>query len=55
VSHELRTPLNGILGYAQILRHTEDINQHHKGIEVIEQCGNHLLNLINDNFGFGQN
>ena len=48
MSHELRTPLNGILGYAQILQRASDLNGHRHGIDVIEQCGNHLLSLIND-------
>ncbi|MGB5971467.1 MAG: ATP-binding protein, partial [Spirulinaceae cyanobacterium] len=44
-----RTPLNGILGYAQILRREDSLSQHsQKGIEIIYQCGEHLLNLIND-------
>ncbi len=48
MSHELRTPLNGILGYAQILRRAEDLNRHRKGVETIQQSGEHLLTLIND-------
>ncbi|WP_084555026.1 MASE1 domain-containing protein [[Phormidium ambiguum] IAM M-71] len=48
MSHELRTPLNGILGYAQILARATDLNLHRSSIDVIYQCGNHLLNLIND-------
>lgn len=49
ISHELRTPLNGILGYAQILLRDQtaspsQVNQ----FQVIQQCGNHLLTLIND-------
>jgi len=48
MSHELRTPLNGILGYTQILERAEDLNQHRHGIDIISQCGTHLLNLIND-------
>ena len=49
MSHELRTPLNGILGYAQILQNAEPLTeQGKKGIDIIYQCGNHLLNLIND-------
>ena len=49
MSHELRTPLNGILGYAQILRRDPAITtQQRHGLNVIEQSGNHLLNLIND-------
>ncbi|MEA5420021.1 amino acid permease [Spirulina sp. CCNP1310] len=49
MSHELRTPLNGILGYAQILQKGETLSPRGaKGVEVINQCGNHLLNLINE-------
>ncbi len=48
MSHELRTPLNGILGYAQILQRSSDLNQQRQGVEIIHQCGSHLLTLIND-------
>ncbi|CAC5342118.1 MULTISPECIES: hybrid sensor histidine kinase/response regulator [Planktothrix] len=49
MSHELRTPLNGILGYAQILQQLEPLTaKGQKGVEVIQQCGYHLLTLIND-------
>lgn len=49
MSHELRTPLNGILGYAQILQTAKNLtDKQHKGIDIINQCGSHLLTLIND-------
>ncbi|HAZ47475.1 MAG TPA: sensor protein [Cyanobacteria bacterium UBA11369] len=49
MSHELRTPLNGILGYTQILQRSESLtDKGRKGIEIIGQCGSHLLTLIND-------
>jgi signal transduction histidine kinase/FixJ family two-component response regulator len=49
MSHELRTPLNGILGYAQILRRSKSVSeQDHHGVNIIHQCGSHLLTLIND-------
>ncbi|HEY9667520.1 MAG TPA: MASE1 domain-containing protein [Coleofasciculaceae cyanobacterium] len=49
MSHELRTPLNGILGYAQILQNSKTLTtKEHKGIDIIHQCGSHLLTLIND-------
>jgi signal transduction histidine kinase/DNA-binding NarL/FixJ family response regulator len=49
MSHELRTPLNGILGYAQILQQSRELTeQDQKGVNIITQCGNHLLTLIND-------
>lgn len=49
MSHELRTPLNGILGYAQILQRSQSLNgTDKKGVNIIYQCGSHLLTLIND-------
>jgi PAS domain S-box-containing protein len=49
MSHELRTPLNGVIGYAQILQRTNTLSQEDQSrIEVIHQCGSHLLTLIND-------
>ncbi|MBE9129116.1 MULTISPECIES: hybrid sensor histidine kinase/response regulator [unclassified Coleofasciculus] len=49
MSHELRTPLNGILGYTQIFRRQKNFTESQKhGIDIIHQCGEHLLMLIND-------
>ncbi|HEY9738824.1 MAG TPA: MASE1 domain-containing protein, partial [Trichocoleus sp.] len=49
MSHELRTPLNGILGYAQILSRSQSWGEkERKGVDIIYQCGSHLLTLIND-------
>ncbi|AFY47795.1 signal transduction histidine kinase [Nostoc sp. PCC 7524] len=49
MSHELRTPMNGILGYAQILQHSEPLTEKgRRGVDIIYQCGSHLLTLIND-------
>ncbi|MBW4623448.1 MAG: response regulator [Cyanosarcina radialis HA8281-LM2] len=49
MSHELRTPLNGILGYSQILQRDRNLAFKQKvGINIIQQCGTHLLTLIND-------
>ncbi|MEM6252367.1 MAG: ATP-binding protein [Cyanobacteria bacterium P01_D01_bin.156] len=49
MSHELRTPLNGILGYAQILGRSQTLSKKEReGVNVIHQCGSHLLTLIND-------
>jgi signal transduction histidine kinase/CheY-like chemotaxis protein len=49
MSHELRTPLNGILGYAQILMRDKDLPETQRnGLAIIQQCGSHLLTLIND-------
>ena len=49
MSHELRTPLNGILGYAQTLARSKTLSsQEQRGVDIIHQCGRHLLTLIND-------
>ncbi len=49
MSHELRTPLNGILGYAQILQQDSSIrSKQQEQIGIIQQCGEHLLTLLND-------
>lgn len=49
MSHELRTPLNGVLGYAQILKRSKNLDpRQERGLEVIQQSGEHLLALIND-------
>jgi signal transduction histidine kinase len=49
MSHELRTALNGILGYAQILLREPDLTpRHQERIHLIQQCGSHLVSLIND-------
>ncbi|MBC6478579.1 MAG: response regulator [Hormoscilla sp. GM7CHS1pb] len=49
MSHELRTPLNGILGYAQILQRSQTLtDKEAHGVQIIHQCGDHLLTLIND-------
>ena len=49
MSHELRTPLNGILGYAQLLQQDKDFTpKQQKDLRIIEQCGKHLLTIIND-------
>ena len=49
MSHEFRTPLNGILGYAQILQRSRTLGKtDRKSANIINQCGEHLLTLIND-------
>ncbi len=59
MSHELRTPLNAILGFSQVmLRHLDtadsvaltstQIAEHLGYLKVIQNSGEHLLDLIND-------
>ncbi len=49
MSHELRTPLNGVLGYVQILQRDRTLGtMQKKSLDSISNCGEHLLQLIND-------
>ncbi|MBK7002505.1 MAG: response regulator [Rhodoferax sp.] len=49
MSHELRTPLNAILGYSQILKRDDTLNELQiTGLNTIQRSGEHLLMLIND-------
>lgn len=49
MSHEIRTPMNAILGYAQLLRRSSNLDDEQvEKIDVIRSSGEHLLKLIND-------
>ncbi len=49
MSHELRSPLTSILLYAQLLKRPNmRAKSQEKGLNIIEQCGQQLLDLIND-------
>jgi signal transduction histidine kinase/CheY-like chemotaxis protein len=49
MSHEIRTPLNGILGFSQLLKAYEKLDQRQfKYVNMIEQGGERLLNIINN-------
>lgn len=55
ISHELRTPLNGILGYTQILKQDKNLlERQHNSLNIIYQCGTHLLTLIDDILDFSK-
>ncbi len=54
MSHELRTPLNAILGYAQILKRQPLADDLSRGLNIIQQSGEHLLVLINDVLNLAQ-
>lgn len=49
MSHEIRTPMNGILGFAELLK-AHDIldDEKQQYISVIENSGARMLNIIND-------
>lgn len=49
ISHDLRTPLNAILGYAKILKKSQDLTSLQiEGLQTIQSSGEQLLHLIND-------
>ncbi|WP_395702993.1 ATP-binding protein [Aquabacterium sp.] len=49
MSHELRTPLNGILGFADLLlADAAGDERQERCLKIIQNSGQHLLNLIND-------
>ena len=47
-SHELRTPMNGIMGMVNLLKSTELTTDQREYAEVVSQCANDLLTIIND-------
>jgi len=49
MSHEIRTPMNGILGFAELLKEPMLSGEEQlEYIDIIEQSGNRMLNIIND-------
>lgn len=49
ISHEIRTPMNGILGFSELLKEPNlSGNEQIKYLEIIEESGNRMLNIIND-------
>lgn len=49
MSHELRTPLNAIIGFTQLLRISENVDERERdNIAEIEKAGTSLLALINE-------
>ena len=54
VSHEVRTPMNGIIGVAELLRHTGLSADQSEYVEIIDRSGHSLLGIINDILDFSK-
>ena len=48
MSHEIRTPLNAIVGFSQLLAETDDPEERHEFVEIIDSNNRILLQLISD-------
>lgn len=48
MSHEIRTPLNAIVGFSDLLCHTEDVEEQNKYKKIIQRNNEILLQLISD-------
>jgi len=48
MSHEIRTPLNGLIGSVDLLRDTGLSGEQLRHVQVIHECGDALLSLIDD-------
>ena len=48
MSHEIRTPLNAIVGFSQLLAETDDPEERHEFVEIIDSNNRMLLLLICD-------
>ena len=47
MSHEIRTPMIGIMGAVDLLAESKLADQEYENIEIIRECGEQLLNIIN--------
>jgi len=48
ITHELRTPMIGILGAVDLLEHSSLNRKQTDSVDIIRDCGEQLLNIIND-------
>jgi signal transduction histidine kinase/ligand-binding sensor domain-containing protein/DNA-binding response OmpR family regulator len=48
MSHEIRTPMNGVMGMASLLAETPLTSEQFEYTQIIKNCGENLLGVIND-------
>lgn len=48
MSHEIRTPLNAIVGFSNLLIETDEVEQRHLYMSIVQENNELLLNLISD-------
>ena len=49
MTHELRTPLNAIIGFSQVIREDDALEERQREIvDIINNSGEHLLDVVND-------
>jgi signal transduction histidine kinase/CheY-like chemotaxis protein/HPt (histidine-containing phosphotransfer) domain-containing protein len=48
MTHELRTPMNGVIGTASLMADSELTTAQREQLDIIRNCGDHLLMVIND-------
>jgi two-component system, sensor histidine kinase and response regulator len=54
MSHEIRTPMNGVMGFAQLLQHSQLSEQQHDFVTAISSSAESLLRVINDVLDFSK-